>query len=306
MNNLAGILGEIDKQKPLVKQEGTPWVRRKELAMGAFHFRGLANDEKCPDGFRIYTVHEIQKKPVENKFKLERDEKERAFAHILCTESYKGWCQVENDEGTLINKLAAPCPVCDTYADILDTYDTDELDPDVVRALDDMSSASCRRFLYPIILYASMTETHDDKGNKKKLWTPNERTPTLVILSLLSKAYEGNADLTLIKHLSAQVYGDITNLSSRQGQTFIYEKTTNNQKVYPVGGRSALGEKEMATLKTFPNIASYGMGDSASPFAKNFKVGYAKGKAMLEESWFIKDLTKRNDYDIEAVPEGMV
>lgn len=308
MNNLAGILNTIEGQKPLVESKGLPWVYRKSLTNGTYRMRGVGNEEKCPDGFRIYTVHEVQRKPVDNKWEMEKDERNAAYDKILCTESYKGWHEVDGR-----NKLVAPCPVCDCYHDFRESFDVDEVEEDIVKAFDEMSSASCRKFIYPVILYASETEVTDDKGKKKKMWVPNDRTPTLVLLNLSSKPYEGNADLTLIKLLSAHIYNDETNFSVRHGKWFRYEKKSNSQSLSPDGGSCALTEKEAATIKNYPNVQSYGMGDSSSPFAKNYKIGYAKGMAKLKESWFIKHLAKvfpahdpDNGWDFDAIPQGLV
>jgi hypothetical protein len=308
MNNLAGILNTIEGQKPLVETKGLPWVYRKSLSNGTYLMRGLSNEEKCPDGFRIYTVHEMQRKPVDNKWDLDSESRNAAYDKILCTESYKGWHEVDGK-----NKLVAPCPVCDGYEDFRQGFDLDEVDEDIVKAFDEMSSASCRKFLYPVLLYAAETDTTDDKGKKKKIWVPNDKQCILVLLNLSSKPYEGNADLTLIKLLSQHIYGDATNLSQRSGRWFRYEKKSNGQSISPDGPACALTEKEMACVKNFPNVNSYGMGDSSSPFAKNYKVGYAKGMAKLSETWFIKHLCKtfpksdpENGYDFDAIPQGLV
>ena len=318
MNNLAGILNTIESQKPLVETKGLPWVYRKSLTNGTYLLRGLSNEEKCPDGFRIYTVHEMQRKPVDNKWDLDSESRNAAYDKVLCTESYKGWAPAtvadpETGKQRTINKLVAPCPVCDGYEDFRQGFDLEEVDEDIVKAFDEMSSASCRKFLYPMLMYAAETDTTDDKGKKKKVWVPNDKQPVLVLMNLSSKPYEGNADLALIKHLSANIYNDPANLSQRSGRWFRYEKKANGQSISPDGPACALTEKELACIKNFPNVNSYGMGDSSSPFAKNYKVGYAKGMAKLAETWFIKHLVKtfpksdpENGYDFDAIPQGLV
>lgn len=309
MQNLSRLFQKIDEQKPLVQPSRKwPWTGRKKFSMGKYRIRFVSNDEKCPDGFRIYTVHELQKEVVDNKWDLSLDEKEKAYYHIMCTESYKGYKEVKDEDGNVISKLAVPCPTCDFHQDAIETYVDDDLDEDILKALDEMSSNSCRSFLYPALVYATETEVTDDDGKKKKLYVPDNRNCVGVILKLYAKNYEGNADLTLIKLLHEQVFNEQAEdtLSARRGRWFNWEKKSNGQTLSPDGGREPLTDKEAEIVAKMPNIATFGMGVGDSKFVKNYKVGYEKGMQMARQSWFGKLLEKHHDYRFDDIQRGLV
>ena len=303
MNGLGKLFKQIDEQKPLVTpSKKWPWANRKKFSNGRYRVRFIAHDEKCPDGFRIYTIHEVQKEACD-RWSLSMDEQDKAYHKIMCTESYKGY--TEDEHGN--NKLAAPCCVCDVGADIIESYAGEDLDEDILKAVDEMSSNSCRRFLYPMLVYATETEVTDDKGKKSKVYVPDDRNCTGVILNLLAKNYEGNADLTLIKLLHEHVFNDQAEmtLSPRKGRWFTWEKKSNGQSLSP-GDKEPLTDKEGEVLAKLSNIAQFGMGTGEGKFVKNYKVGYEKSLSMLQQSWFLKALTKYHGYDLDTVERGKV
>lgn len=300
MMNIADLIKKIDQQKPIAKAGWNKWpfAGRTKFQAGRYRLRFCLNDEKCPNGFHIYTVHEIQKEACD-RWSMTQEERDKAYFKILCSESYKGY----RDDG----KLAVPCPVCDVVHDISESYEDDGLiDRDLLKCVDEMSSNRCRKFLYPILIGASETDVTDDKGKSKKVYVPNDREYIGVILSLNAKNYEGNADLSLVKLIHAHVMNDENNLSSRRGRWFHWEKKSNGQTLSPAHGLGELPAKELETLSKMPNIVEFGASKESGPFAKNYKVGYDRGLSMLKQCWAIKALIQYHEYNMDSIERGQV
>ena len=303
MDNISNLFKRIDEQKPMVKPtKKWPWVGRRKFQPGRYRIRFLSHDEKCPNGFRIYTVHEVQKEACD-RWSMTMDEQEKAYYKIMCTESYKGYQESEDGE----SKLSVPCPVCDVAHDIVETYAGEDIDEDLLKAVDEMSSNACRRFLYPVLIYASETEVTNDEGKKVKVWVPDNKNCVGIVLNLMAKNYEGNADLSMIKLFHEHVFNSDaeTHLSTRRGRWFVWEKKSNGQSITPED-KGPLEDKEQENIAKLPNIEQFGMGGGESKFAKNYKVGYEKGKQYLSQSWFVKALVQHHDYQLDLVQRGLV
>lgn len=297
--NVADLFKKIDEQKPLGKKVSRwPWANRNKFTAGRYRIRFLANDEKCPQGFHIYTVHEVQKEATGSRWSMTMKEREESYFRILCTESYKGY----TDSG----KLAAPCPVCDVVHDISNEYsDDDMIDRDLLNCVDEMSSNECRKFLYPILVGASEADQTNDKGESKKVYVPDDRAMMGAVLALNAKNYEGNADLSLIKLIHAHVLEEEENLSSRKGRWFTWEKKQNGQSLTPAE-RGELNSKELEIASKMPNVIGFGASQEQGPFSKNYKVGYDRGLSMLKQCWAIKALIQFHDYDLDSLKRGQV
>ena len=302
MDRLGALFNKIDSQKPLSKpKQKWPFLSRNKLSTGRFRVRFLSHDEKCPHGYHIWTVHEIQKELVENRWGLSMEEKEKAYYHYLCTESYKG----TSESG----KLISPCPICDVVEDVSQTYaeDRDEIDADVLNAIDEMSGNACRKFVYPVLVYASMTEVTNDDGKKKSLYVPDDRNVMGAVLILNAKNYENNPDLSLIRliHQHAINADSEAHLSLRKGKWFTYEKKSNGQTLSPAES-GGLSEKELEHYSNMPSIITFSMTKEGGTFAKHYALGYTAGMSYLRQCWAVKELVRSHGYDLDAVERGLV
>lgn len=299
--NMSALFGVIDKQKRVSKSKGgTEWIYRSKLQQGDYHIRFLGNDLYCPHGVHIHTVHELQKVVVQDKWAMTPEEREKSYYRVLCTESYAG----RDDDG----KLRQACPVCDFCADFVSSMtETDQLellDPDLAKAIDEMSSNECRRLVYPVLIRASQTTLRNDKGKEVKVWIPDPRNTQLAILSLSAQNYESNADLTLAKKIASVALSDPTNIGINSGRWFVYSKKSNSQDLTPAE-KGELTAQERDLLKNFPKVNTYGQSDEGR-FAKNYKCGYAKGLQYVKQTWVYPIISQQHDYTVDGLVPGQV
>lgn len=303
--NLANLFEVIDQQKQISKGRGSSyeWLYRSQLQPGDYRVRFVSNEMYCPSGVHVYTIHEIPRILVQDKWKLKKEERDEAFYRVLCTESYKG-------RHAETGKLLQPCPVCDFVNDFRNTMEEEEkldtIDEDIARAIDNMSANECRKMLYPMLIYAAQTEVVVN-NTTKKVWIPSDRECALVLLSLSVQNYESNADLSLAKKIAAVALEDPANASILGGRWFTFQKKTNSQNLVPAE-RGELTAKERDLLKKYPKVNEFGQSEEGK-FAKNYKCGYEKGLQYLKQSWVYPIISQQGgeyEYTVDGLQRGQV
>lgn len=278
----------VNSRKPLKDTQTNrfPWISRWKMEDGAFDLKFLSHSDKCPDGSRLYTVHQ---------FEMEAGDKYEKWQRFLCTESTKGF-----NEDT--NRLLKPCFACDMCEDIRqmgDWYEK-ELEPEFQKIILNLSAPKCRSFLFPVLIYARMVteEGTNKKGEpvKKTKWFPDKKNLTGGILELNVGSDRGDKEL----------YQAIFDLHEREGdQLFdpagVWCTYTKGKQQRLISTRPRrLSDDEEKLYKSYPDVMSYGKAIEAGAFQKpSLDIPYSKQRALISKSWWGKALAEDHDYDFD-------
>lgn len=297
----------VNSRKPMQAKEDRAqwdWFERWKLNEGTYRIKFLSHSEKCPDGHRLYTAHKFEKDPGETD--------KKKLLKCFCTESThgirEGYTKVIDENGKAkavpASALNRPCYICDMLEDMRRIDDGqwyEELPEDYRKILNEMSSAICRNFLFPAIIYVKEVPT--DKGSR---YAPGD-TPKAIILSLnISK---DSADMTLYRLILKLVKKHKAEFFSPTGIWCSYEKSRTSQDLTEEEP-TRLTKEEEKLYKGYPNLMEWGKGVASGSYQKaSLNVGYEKMRAMVKSSWWSKAMAKDPPrgvgYDFDDVEEGL-
>lgn len=302
----------VDSQAPTVdrSKKGVPWLKSFSFDTGTFPFRLLSDAAKCPNGFHTYCVHEIQKRPVPTG-KL--DDRAKYYRQVLCTLSTHGTVPVELEDGRKGSRLAEPCPVCDVYSDIQNSFGdfNDEgkfmgiqetaLEKGIQDALEDMRQGTCLKYLFPCIVRGK--EVKDEKTGYEKVVPANEMF--LALLTLQPGKYGG--DKALLEKLYEQIKAHPDLFSADNGRWLSYERKNRGSSLQAEDATSLDSVTRALFADTkFPNVVSYGKGVEGI-LGSNKTMSYDQALYAFEDDWWFKSIKRKYpQYDHHKIERGLV
>lgn len=308
----------VEGQAPTVDRssKGITWLSSFSFAEGSYPIRFVSDSEKCPRGFHPYCVHEVQRKcPPAGK--LERDERPRYYAQILCTLSTHGTVVFTDDAGKPVgSKLAEPCAVCDLYKDLQNTFgDTDpatgkflgipdhKLSKSIQDAMEDMRQGTCTSYLFPVLVQGTIFKNDKGFDNLK----PGPETH-LMILKLNPALY--HSDETLLKKIRELFKMDKQITSRENGRWVTLIKGGRGKGTQLIAeDPEPLGKASLELLKKYPNVRTYGTGGDGSFGAdKDKRMSYDGAMSFLSETWFVQRIVANTNgrYSIDSIKPGLV
>lgn len=315
LDYLQSAMDVVDSQAPTVdrSKKGTPWLKSFSFeAPGTYPIRLISHPERCPKGFHPYCVHEVQKRPVPTG-KISSEDKAKCYKQILCTLSINGVVPFVGEDGKKGSKLANPCPVCDVYTDIQQSFgefDDDGkftgipehvLEKGVQEALEDMRQGTCVKYLFPCLVRATC-QTNEKTGYEEYV---QGNDLFLALLSLQPGKYGG--DKTLLTEIFKQVkaYPDL--FSPDKGNWLEYRREKRNT-ILTAEDPSSLSSTERALFadNKYPNVVTYGHGVDGVP-GSNKRMSYDQALYSFSDDWWMKTIKRKHpDYNHEAIERGLV
>lgn len=303
----------VDSQAPVQDRtkKGVPWLKSFSFDTGTFPIRLISDAAKCPNGFHPYCVHEIQKRPVPTG-KISGDDRAKYYRQVLCTLSTHGTVPVEYPDGRRGSQLAEPCPVCDLFTDIQNSFGEwadgkfagipeHVLEKGIQDALEDMRQGTCLRYLFPCLVRGKFVE--DEKTGYEKVVQSNEMF--LALLTLQPGKYGG--DKSMLTQLMEQIKKHPDLFSPDTGRWLSYERKQRGSTMACEDPNSldSVARTLFADTK-YPNVISYGKGVEGIP-GSNKTMSYDQAMYAFDDDWWFKSLKKKySDFDQHAISRGLV